>query len=272
MATDGSNVAPVGDGNTESPTARRGTCKYVWFITMNLSEPWNGSNTMDLNNWIKEHCKEATWQLERGDSGNLHVQLTMKLKVKQRLTWLKRHFSPIAHCEVSNNPEASYDYCSKIDSRIEGPYYYPKPLRPRIVDPLEDKTLFEWQQRIVDIITGPVDDRKVYWFWDPIGGVGKSKFCLHCILKYGAVVYDSGKKDILYAHKDHEVVFFDLSRTVEGFVSYDAIEQLKKGFCFSGKYESGMKIYPVPHIIIFANFPPDTSKLSADRWVVELIE
>lgn len=264
------DVAPVGVG-AETPTARRGTCKYVWFITMNLSQSWNSSNSSNLNSWIKEHCKEATWQLERGDSGNLHVQLTMKLKVKQRLTWLKRHFSKIAHCEVSNNMQ-QYDYCSKIPSRIEGPYYYPAPVDDGIEDPLEGKQLYEWQQRIVDIITGPVDGRKVFWFWEPVGNVDKSDFCLHCILKHDAVVYDSGKKDILYAHKRQKVVFFDLSRTVERFVSYDCIEQLKNGFCLSGKYESDMKVFPKPHIIVFANFPPDTSKLSADRWVVERIE
>lgn len=271
-SSNSSNVAPVGVGNTETPTARQGTCKTVWFITMNLSQSWNSSNSSNLNSWIKEHCKDATWQLERGAAGNLHVQLTMRLKVKQRLTWLKRHFSKIAHCEVSNNPEASYDYCCKTDSRVEGPYYYPEPVSDGVDDPLEGLQLYEWQQRIVDIITGPVDNRKVFWFWEPVGNVGKSDFCLHCILRHNAVVYDSGKKDILFAHKRQKVVFFDLSRTVEGFVSYDSIEQLKKGFCFSGKYESGMKVYPKPHIIVFANFPPDTSKLSADRWVIERIE
>ena len=27
-----------------------------------------------------------------------------------------------------------------------------------------------------------------------------------------------------------------------------------------------MRIYATPHVIIFANFPPDQSKLSYDRW------
>lgn len=267
-SSNSSDIAPVGVGNTETPTPRQGTCKCVWFVTLNVQD-WNSSNSSNLKAWIQNNCRDATWQVERGASGNLHVQLTMRLKLKQRLTWLKRHFSRIAHCEVSANVDASYDYCMKSDTRVEGPYAYPEPLEEECIDdPLAGLTLYPWQQRIVDIITGPVDNRKIYWFWEPDGNAGKSDFALHCILKHNAVVYDSGKKDILYAHNKQKIVFFDLSRTVEGFVSYDALEQLKKGFCFSGKYESGMKVYPKPHIIVFANFEPNYRMLSADRWDV----
>ena len=271
MSSNTSNVGPVGVGNTETPTERvkQGSNKAVWFVTLNVNE-WNSSNSTKLKKWIELNCRDATWQVERGASGNLHVQLKMRLNSKQRLTWLKRHFSSIAHCEVSTNMEASYDYCIKSDTRVEGPYAFPEPIRVRtIADPLEGLTLYDWQERIIDIIKGPVHPRKIYWFWEPVGNVGKSDFCLHCILRHEAVVYNSGEKDILFAHKKQKVVFFDLSRTVEGL--YDSLEKLKKGFCFSGKYESGMKVYPKPHIVVFANFEPDTSKLSMDRWDISRI-
>jgi len=46
---------------------------------------------------------------------------------------------------------------------------------------------------------------------------------------------------------------------------------LKDGVVFSGKYEGGARLFPPPHVIIFANFLPDFTKLSADRWVIRTL-
>ncbi len=56
---------------------------------------------------------------------------------------------------------------------------------------------------------------------------------------------------------------------MEDYVSYQALEEIKDGIFFSGKYEGGMKIFNSPHVICFANFSPAEHKLSGDRWVVE---
>jgi len=40
----------------------------------------------------------------------------------------------------------------------------------------------------------------------------------------------------------------------------------------SGKYEGSIVDRNPPHLVIFANFPPDQSKLSRDRWFVYKIE
>lgn len=270
-APSGSNVAPVGVGNTITPPSRDNGKKH-WMITLKTGNKYNGSNGSYLRKWLEEFTSEAVWQVEVGDeSGYEHIQLTFRLKVKQRLSWLKNHFHKQAHCEVVNNGDAAFDYCQKSETRLHGPFYWPEPVSNGVEDPLEGKTLYNWQQEIIDIFNGPVDARKIYWFWEPNGNVGKSDFCLHCVLNHDAVVYDSGKKDILFAHKNQTKIIFDLSRTQEGFVSYDAMESLKKGFCFSGKYESGMKVFPKPHIVVFANWEPDTSKLSMDRWDIRRI-
>lgn len=55
---------------------------------------------------------------------------------------------------------------------------------------------------------------------------------------------------------------------MENYVSYEAIESVKDGIFFSGKYESGMTIFNQPHIICFANFAPDIGKMSSDRWKI----
>ena len=60
----------------------------------------------------------------------------------------------------------------------------------------------------------------------------------------------------------------DFTRDVEEYVSYQAIEAIKNGIFYNTKYESKMITYNSPHVIIFANFFPDITKLSSDRWVI----
>lgn len=270
-APDGSSVAPVGVGNTSTPPYRDNGKKH-WIITLKVENKYNGSNGSNFNKWFQTHTSEAVWQVEQGEeTGYIHYQMTFKLKFKNRFSWLKNHFHAQAHCEVVNNHDAAFDYCQKSDTRLHGPFYWPEKVQDGVPDPLDNCELYKWQEDIVEIFRGPVNPRTIYWYWEPDGNVGKSDFCLHCILNHDAVVYDSGKKDILFAHKNQTKVIFDLSRTQEGYVSYDAMESLKKGFCFSGKYESGMKVFPKPHIVVFANWEPDTSKLSMDRWCIRRI-
>ena len=60
-------------------------------------------------------------------------------------------------------------------------------------------------------------------------------------------------------------------RTAAGYVSYSAIEEIKDGMIYSGKYEGGFANIEHPHVIILANFEPEREKLSSDRWnVIEL--
>ena len=68
-----------------------------------------------------------------------------------------------------------------------------------------------------------------------------------------------------------EVVLCDIPRTALGYINYGAIEQLKNGILYSGKYEGGVCIFPPPLVICVANEKPDLTALSVDRWnVVEI--
>lgn len=69
--------------------------------------------------------------------------------------------------------------------------------------------------------------------------------------------------------KELKVAIFGYPRTAENFVSYAALEVVKDGIFYNTKYESGMVMYNVPHVVVLANFPPDQTKLSADRWVIK---
>ncbi len=159
----------------------------------------------------------------------------------------------------------------KSDTRIAGPWAWPEPLPQVVRDPLHGNVLYDWQQEIIDIISGEPDDRKIYWYWEPDGCAGKTSLIKHILLNHDASFFQGGKKDIAYAYKGQKVCIFGFSKTNEGKVSYDAIESLQDGLIFSSKYESSYKIFNQPHIICFANWPPEIDAVSADRWVVREI-
>lgn len=70
-----------------------------------------------------------------------------------------------------------------------------------------------------------------------------------------------------------KIVIFDLPRCTLNRVNYAAIEDLKNGHIVNFKYETGSKIFNPPHVIIFANEPPeDLRLLSNDRWVIEKLK
>lgn len=72
------------------------------------------------------------YQLEIGESGTEHFQGYLELHKPQRIGWVQEHILGLetAHLERRmGTPEEAIRYCSKEDSRIEGPWEYGK--RPR---------------------------------------------------------------------------------------------------------------------------------------------
>lgn len=97
-----------------------------------------------------------------------------------------------------------------------------------------------------------------------------------CIKFPNEIVFCSGKaSDIKFAVSTHinegkllTACIFHFTRTQEQYISYEALESVKDGIFFSGKYESKQCIFNSPHVIVFANFPPDKNNLSLDRWKI----
>lgn len=130
--------------------------------------------------------------------------------------------------------------------------------------------LYAWQASIVDICNGPINNRIVHWVYDAIGGRGKTELCKYLVSNYNAHMFFAGKHaDMAYMYPmdpPRKVVCLDLTRDVEERVPYSFMENIKNGMIQSTKYDSHMKCFPSPHLFVFANFLPDTSKLSYDRW------
>lgn len=134
-------------------------------------------------------------------------------------------------------------------------------------------TWYSWQKSCLDFVTKPISTeqskREITWFIDYEGNNGKTFLAKFLVANHRAYYVNGGKRaDIIHAWRGEQIVVFDFSRekadAMEGM--YGCIEQIKNGIAFSGKYESRVKNYPVPWVICFSNWRPDTDKLSDDRW------
>lgn len=131
---------------------------------------------------------------------------------------------------------------------------------------LEGVELRPWQALLVARLEKEPDPREILWFYDPVGNRGKSWMARYLAINHGASVFSSGKSaDVAHALDNPRVVVWDLSRSQEEHVNYGVMEDVKNGVIFSPKYESGTKIFPIPHVVVFANFVCPVGKFSEDR-------
>lgn len=136
----------------------------------------------------------------------------------------------------------------------------------RIMSKPTPKTLRPWQDEVVQRLKTQ-DDRKIMWIKDTTGNNGKTLLCKELALHHDACIFGNAKtKDIAYAYDDQEIVACNLTRTQASRVNYEALEALKDGLMFSGKYESTTKVFASPRLVVMSNNDPDFEAFSQDRW------
>lgn len=239
-----------GGCNTNNPPYSRGRC---WFMTWNsYPEDWKTQLTQKTQEW--------KGQLEEGAGGTRHIQACFRYTNPRTFEQVRAAF-PGAHIEPCKDWRKSVAYCTKEKTRVptdERPDYFR----------LNNCIAHRWQQTIIDIITGEVDDRKIYWFWSEHGGYGKTTFARHLIIRHNAYLITGCSRDAFHAVSEAKpsCVIFDIAR--DDTIDYKTLECIKNGLFFSGKYESAMYCGVIPHVIVLANKPPIKEKLSADRWEI----
>lgn len=248
-----------------------------WFFTWWTPPESQGSH---LSHAFDLKKAKYMFQLEMGPRcGRLHYQGVVQFKNQIALKQLKKIDRRIKWMIVISL-QGSINYCCKLETRVNGPWY--SGFRPPMT-PEEQYGIFTellpWQAELKAELMGPVDPRKVIWFYDEGGNKGKSSFAKYMQVTTNFTSTLSGKGDDMLhilskdvAKKDITVVIFTFTRTVENYVSYQTIEQIKDGFCISGKYDSCRLIMKAPHVVCMANFLPDRTKLSADRWDIRTLD
>lgn len=141
-----------------------------------------------------------------------------------------------------------------------------KPMK--ILEKYSKANLKPWQTTILNILLRQ-DDRKVLWIWSKGGNVGKSFLTNYLLHEKDAFFCNGGRLcDIAEAYEEQDIAVFDLPKSQGEFTPYKAMECLKDGRLFCPKYHSRMKIFEPAKVIIFSNSPPDTTKMSIDRFLI----
>lgn len=137
---------------------------------------------------------------------------------------------------------------------------------------MKDVVLRPWQQALMDKLDAPADDRKIMWYWESTGNVGKTFFAKYLAAMKDATILDCSKKaDLIYMLRDHvgEVIIFNIVRSMDkdfmGHI-YTVCESIKDDVVINTKYESCRIPMGKQHVLVFANEPPDMTKWSDDRY------
>jgi hypothetical protein len=224
---------------------------------------------------LKGITKEFYFQKEKGSGAQeyVHYQGCFSLLTsKQMLSTVKNlmGFNDV-HLETCKDWPAAKAYSMKDETRLEGPWSHKGPkLNPKYQ--LARGAFYDWQATVEGWLKEEPDDRHIHWIYDKVGGNGKSKLVNYVTDNYSACCFNNGKEsDIAYAYDSQPIVLFDLPRAKKH-VNYVTMEDLKNGRLFSGKYESTTKRFNPPHVVVFANWLPDFSEMSMDRWCVYKLE
>ena len=250
---------------------------------------------IDYLDVIKALCplaKKWVFQLETGNTGYVHWQGRMSLFKKRRkhelIDILPDIFKQMCLSPSSNNSlQGDCFYMVKDDTRTAGPWsdkddkpkYIPRQYRGLM------ENLYPWQKTVLDS-KDIFDPRTVNFVYDPRGNNGKSTVAALMELHTGGLdlppIGDHKELlqvvcDVLMAReeRDPRLVFVDLPRSLDSkklapFMV--AIEQIKKGHVADVRHHYKDWWFDSPQVWVFANWKPDLSYLSQDRWKFHTID
>lgn len=229
------------------------------------------------DNWLEKFQSSKIYKYvlgrEVGESGTPHIQGYVCFVKKCR----PLEVIPLKeiHWGVCRNIEASISYCQK-----DGDFELKRITVNPILKILAIDAMYCWQRAVANMASLEPDDRDIKWFWENEGNVGKSALVKYLCHTNEAIICSGKASDMKYLIAKYilnretppKLVIFDVPRSNLQYISYTGIEEIKNGCFASTKYDCEMILMNSPHIFVFANEPPETHRMSKDRWCVYKIE
>lgn len=284
--TENGTLDIFGGGNIETPPSIKKNRKYC-FTLNNYSE-------QDV-----EHLKNGVFynfiifgKEIAPTTGTKHLQGYIELPNARFMKGLTKDMPRCSFKDARGTAEQNITYCSKgteiftwgtpiptHGGKREKSISFREQLKINCLKEFESVDWKLWQAGILSMLAETADKRKINWYWDDKGNIGKSFLAKYIVCAYDGVIICDGKKENIFNQVNSDIdndiepkiCILDITRTLEGKIHMGTIEALKNGCLYSGKYEGGKCVFTPPHVFAFANFPPKLDDLSADRWnVVDL--
>ncbi len=216
---------------------------------------------------------------EVGAQGTPHLQGYVNFG-KLKACSLMTKIMPKAHYEKAKGNELqNIEYCSKDGDHVGNlkPIVRLKDVLLKEYETVEWK---EWQRELLDALVEEPNSRTIHWIEDSVGNIGKSFLAKYLYLKHDAIIANGKGADVFNQvktwmennpEKSPRIVILDVPRHCLDYINYGALEMIKNGLMYSGKYEGGVCAFASPHLIVFANKSPDFEKFSDDRWAYKKI-
>jgi hypothetical protein len=140
--------------------------------------------------------------------------------------------------------------------------------------------VYGWQLPVIEMIKEKPDMRSIIWVYSEAGARGKSSLAKYLCMKHKAVIVSGAPGDMKYqiisTTKKQDgiapkIIVMDVPR-MQKQICYSGLEQIKNGCFSSPKYKSAMFLMNPPHVVVFANQLPNSTNMSADRFVVITVD
>lgn len=162
------------------------------------------------------------------------------------------------------------DYCCRPSKRSpDGRVFLFKYQEPVILNILDTSKLYKWQKFVIEQIRTVPNDRDIIWIYGS-SGLGKTQFTKYLVHHYNGIQLQGGRRHILKVVSEHtrtKLFIFCLAMKDHNRCSYGALEQVKDGLFMShfGCDNTEPVLMNSPHIIVFANYPPDDGRIASKK-------
>lgn len=208
-------------------------------------------------------CKKWTIGFEVGKDGYRHYQIRLNTSNDDFFQWVKNHI-PSAHIEKATQEWNDYErksgnfVCSDDTPQI-------RQIRFGTLRPLQKKILKTVRNQ---------NDREIDVFLDPSGNHGKSWLAIHLWERGEALIVPRSESSaskisafICSSWQGQPYIIIDIPRAGKPKPEwYEAIEEIKDGLVFDGRYYGKSRNVRGIKLIIFTNVELDKKRLSHDRW------